>query len=95
MLEPTVAGPEVPGPQLSVLLELLEFDELVTVPLPSFVVTGVEGLPPDETSTQFEVGAAGVDFVDGVNVTLVATETAREITFRTAGAWAFPTNGTD
>jgi hypothetical protein len=78
--EPTVAGPEVPGPQFKVLDELLELDELVTVPLPSSVVTGVLGLPPEETSTQFDDG----DEL-GVNVVVVATRTARFSASCTAG----------
>lgn len=94
VLDPTVAGPEVPGPQFSVLLELLELDELVTVPCPSSVVTGVEGFPPEETSTQLEEGAAGAIVLVGVNVTLVATERARVIAFCTTGATVSPTTGT-
>jgi hypothetical protein len=79
--EPTVAGPDVPGPQFKVLDELLELDELVTVPLPSSVVTGVLGLPPEETSTQFDDG----DEL-GVNVVVVATRTARFSASCTAGS---------
>jgi hypothetical protein len=74
----------VPGPQLRVLLELLELDELVTVPWPlSVVVLGV-GVPPEEVSTQFE--ELGLEVGVGVNVTLFAAETARRTASRTAGA---------
>lgn len=83
VLDPTVAGPEVPGPQFRVLLELLELDELVTVPCPSSVVTGVDGLPPDETRTQFD--ELGELVVVGVKVTPAATDTARRMACCTAG----------
>lgn len=98
VLEPTVAGPEVPGPQFSVLLELLELDELVTVPWPSSVVTGFDGVPPAETSTQFdEAGDVAVVMCvgAGVNFVLTATEMARVIASCTAGGTVRPTAAAD
>jgi hypothetical protein len=61
---------------LSVLLELLELDELVTVPCPSFVVVLGVGAPPEELRTQLdELGVEEVEL--GVKVSPLTVETTR------------------
>jgi uncharacterized protein RhaS with RHS repeats len=67
-----------------VLDELLVLDELVTVPLPSSVVVGDVGAPPEEVSTQFDDDGAEL----GLKVMVVAAATTRRTAFCTTGVAA-------